>query len=103
MNASCSSISAQGKPPDILRRTALAGSPAPSVATAMVDLSAPACSTPPMQIDELTAIITATLSNTPRWIRHDLVATDRMLRTRAEESLAAIIAAAVRQSNSETH
>lgn len=66
-------------------------------------LSASACSTPLMQNDGLTAIITANLSKMPQWIRHDLAATDRTIRPRAEESLAAVIAAARGQSGSETH
>lgn len=39
--------------------------------------------------------ITAVLANAPQWIRHDLCSLDQKLRLRAEESLAAMIAAAL--------
>ena len=48
-----------------------------------------------MDSDRLTALITTALAKTPQWIRHDLCAQDPAVRLRAEESLAARIAAAV--------
>ena len=39
--------------------------------------------------------ITAVLARAPEWIRQDLTAKDSGIRTRAEESLAAMIAAAL--------
>lgn len=44
---------------------------------------------------DLTATLTALLARTPQWIRHDLAASDAAKRARAEESLAAMIAAAI--------
>jgi hypothetical protein len=43
----------------------------------------------------LTVIIAAVLTRAAQWIRHDLAAKDPALRQRAEESLAAIIAAEI--------
>lgn len=40
-------------------------------------------------------IIAATVARMPEWIRHDLVAKDAAVRTRAEETLAAMIAGAL--------
>lgn len=48
-----------------------------------------------MNQSERTATITAVLANAPQWIRHDLGSVDAKLRMRAEESLAAMIAAAL--------
>ncbi|MDX3910800.1 MAG: hypothetical protein QHC67_13420 [Sphingobium sp.] len=48
-----------------------------------------------MDQPDLTAIVTAVLAKAPQWIRHDLASTDATLRVRAEESLAAMIAAAL--------
>jgi hypothetical protein len=44
---------------------------------------------------DLTAIITSVLNQAPEWIRSDLTSKDASLRERAEEALAAMIAAAV--------
>ncbi|WP_281824489.1 DUF6771 family protein [Sphingobium sp. BS19] len=46
--------------------------------------------------------ITAVLANAPQWLRHDLCSADPKLRMRAEESLAAMIAAAVREARGPT-
>lgn len=48
-----------------------------------------------MNQSERAAIIAAVLANAPQWIRHDLGSVDALLRVRAEESLAAMIAAAL--------
>ncbi len=44
---------------------------------------------------ELKATITDSLSRMPDWIRHDLAIRDPAMRLRAEETLAAMIAAAI--------
>ncbi len=50
--------------------------------------------------DTVTAdIITAVIARAPQWIRHDLASSDAALRVRAEESLAAMIAAALAESD----
>lgn len=46
-----------------------------------------------MDILKLTDSIAGLLAKTPQWIRHDLGVQDPALRLRAEESLAAVIAA----------
>src|SRR5690349_8367321 len=43
---------------------------------------------------ELASIITSVLKQAPEWIRTDMASKDRSLRERAEEALAAMIAAA---------
>ncbi|MGK2911816.1 MAG: DUF6771 family protein [Sphingobium sp.] len=48
-----------------------------------------------MNPSDLAATITAVLAKAPQWIRHDISSSDAALRVRAEESLAAIIAAAL--------
>lgn len=45
--------------------------------------------------EETKAIILHMIERTPQWLRHDLVAKDALARTRAEESLAAMIADAL--------
>lgn len=45
--------------------------------------------------DRARDIIAATVARIPEWIRHDLVAKDVAVRTRAEETLAAMIAGAL--------
>lgn len=47
---------------------------------------------------DLVAIVNV-LARVPQWIRHDLASTDMALRTRAEETLAAMIAAAIKTTN----
>ncbi|MEJ7927931.1 DUF6771 family protein [Sphingobium sp. AN641] len=49
-----------------------------------------------MEDQHLANIITVVLTRAPQWIRHDLSVSDPTLRLRAEESLAAMIAAALR-------
>jgi hypothetical protein len=44
---------------------------------------------------DLTAIITSVLNAAPQWIRSDLASNDAARRQRAEEALAAMIAAAI--------
>ncbi|MFK4874704.1 DUF6771 family protein [Novosphingobium sp. ZW T3_23] len=46
--------------------------------------------------DTLTAAILHTVERAPQWVRHDLDAKDPALRSRAEETLAAMISSAVR-------
>lgn len=48
-----------------------------------------------MNRGDLTRSVAGVLARAPRWIRTDLCASDPALRTRAEEALAAIIAAAL--------
>lgn len=51
--------------------------------------------------EETKAIILSVVERTPQWLRHDLVAKDESARTRAEESLAAMIADALQGGNAE--
>lgn len=52
--------------------------------------------------DEMTALITAILERAPHWIRHDLLSKDVTVRTRAEETLAAMIANGLRAGTSDS-
>jgi hypothetical protein len=45
--------------------------------------------------DALVEIVTEALKKAPAWLRHDLSSKDKAIRTRAEEALAAMIAAAL--------
>ncbi|AMK25805.1 MULTISPECIES: DUF6771 family protein [Sphingobium] len=47
--------------------------------------------------EELAKIVLTVLQRAPEWIRHDLGAKDNSLRARAEEVLAAMVEAAVRE------
>ena len=44
---------------------------------------------------ERMTLVTEVLRNAPEWVRHDLAARDRAARVRAEDTLAAMIAAAL--------
>jgi hypothetical protein len=44
---------------------------------------------------ELTVLVTAVLRHAPEWVRRDLAAREPAVRLRAEETLAAMIAAAL--------
>jgi hypothetical protein len=44
---------------------------------------------------ELIEVVTKLLKKAPVWLRHDLASEDKAARTRAEEALAAMIAAAL--------
>lgn len=46
-------------------------------------------------MSDIEQTILAVIARTPDWLRNDLVAEDRSARTRAEETLAAMIAAAL--------
>lgn len=46
-----------------------------------------------MTNEELTAILQQVLAHAPAWLRHDLASTDAAARARAEDTLAAQIAA----------
>lgn len=48
-----------------------------------------------MNQQALLSSLTAALARIPQWIRHDLATQDPAIRIRAEESLAAMIAAAL--------
>ena len=48
-----------------------------------------------MTSNDFTAKITKVVESAPEWLRQDLVSKDAMLRTRAEETLSAMIAAAL--------
>lgn len=52
--------------------------------------------------DTTSAIILGVIARAPQWIRHDLDAKDDAIRTRAEETLAAMIANALRDGAGET-
>jgi hypothetical protein len=45
--------------------------------------------------DTTSAIILRVIERAPQWVRHDLGAKDEAIRTRAEETLAAMIASAL--------
>lgn len=45
--------------------------------------------------DTLLPAITAVIARAPEWIRHDLLSKETSIRTRAEETLAAMIANAL--------
>lgn len=49
----------------------------------------------PMNNEELTAIVGKVLGKAPAWVRHDLGSADKAVRARAEDALAAMIAAAL--------
>jgi len=46
---------------------------------------------------ELTALIVKAIKHAPDWLRHDLTSKDMTVRLRAEETLAAMIAAALKE------
>jgi len=48
-------------------------------------------------IDKQLALITSVMRRAPEWVRYDLLAKDPAGRQRAEEALAAMIAASLRQ------
>lgn len=50
----------------------------------------------------LTSTILAVIERAPQWVRHDLESKDDSLRARAEETLAAMIAAALQDANEAT-
>lgn len=45
----------------------------------------------------ITSIILAVIERAPQWVRHDLESRDSAIRARAEETLAAMIAAALQE------
>jgi hypothetical protein len=51
--------------------------------------------------DELTNIVLRAIERAPHWIRHDLESKDSVVRVQAEESLAVIIAEALRAAEGE--
>lgn len=48
-------------------------------------------------IDELTSIVLSAVERAPQWVRRDLESKDHVARIQAEESLAAMIADALRK------
>jgi hypothetical protein len=52
--------------------------------------------------DTTSGIILRVLERAPQWVRHDLGAKDESIRTRAEETLAAMIASALDTGTSES-
>ncbi len=52
----------------------------------------------PMDPADLTRIVNEVLAHAPRWVRSDLSSKDALLRARAEETLAAMICAALTES-----
>jgi hypothetical protein len=53
-----------------------------------------------MTQEELAGLIGTVLARAPQWVRHDLAAADASLRERAEETLAAMIAAGIAETAS---
>jgi hypothetical protein len=51
--------------------------------------------------NETTRIILSVLNRAPQWIRHDLLSKDPMVRSRAEEALAAMIGEALKKADSQ--
>ena len=49
--------------------------------------------------DRSTAIILQTVERAPQWVRRDLCSTDQAARTQAEETLAAMIADALKRTD----
>lgn len=49
--------------------------------------------------DDLTTVVLGAIARAPQWIRRDLESKDRVVRIRAEESLAAMIADALRKTD----
>jgi hypothetical protein len=49
--------------------------------------------------DKLTPVILQAIARAPQWVRHDLGSKDPVICVRAEETLAAQIAAALRQTH----
>lgn len=52
--------------------------------------------------DTASVLILRVLERAPQWVRHDLGAKDEAIRTRAEETLAAMIASALDTGTSES-
>lgn len=48
-----------------------------------------------MASDEISAKITKVIESAPEWLRHDLTSKDVLIRARAEETLSAMITAAL--------
>lgn len=48
-----------------------------------------------MDSQQIAQAVAAVITKAPKWIRHDMAGTDAALRARAEESLAAMIVAAL--------
>lgn len=55
-----------------------------------------ACREQSASTGDIQSIILAVLERAPQWIRHDLASSDALIRNRAEEAMAAIIAQALR-------
>jgi len=49
--------------------------------------------------DNLQSVITATIARAPDWVRQELLSKEKTIRVRAEEALAAKVAAAIQQGN----
>lgn len=49
----------------------------------------------------LTSTILAVIERAPQWVRHDLEAKDAVIRARAEETLAAMISAALQDTQNQ--
>jgi hypothetical protein len=47
-------------------------------------------------MEDMDAKISDAVKNAPEWVRHDLLSNDKLVRIRAEETLAAIISNALR-------
>jgi hypothetical protein len=50
-----------------------------------------------MDREKTAKIIARSVAKLPDWVRHDLSSTDKSVRTRAEETLTAILAAALEE------
>ncbi len=53
-----------------------------------------------MESADLISLVQQTIANSPQWLRSDLAAKDPLLRTRAEDALAAVIVAALTRAES---
>jgi hypothetical protein len=52
--------------------------------------------------DDLTSIVLRAIERAPQWVRRDLESKDNVIRVQAEESLAVMIAEALRATNQPT-
>ena len=56
----------------------------------------------PMQVENANALITAVLGRVPEWVRQDFASRDAAARSRAEETLAAMVSVALQVGSDRT-
>jgi hypothetical protein len=78
------------------RQEPQAVSPDPRLNNALVQ-SMRSCCQAGMDREKTAKIIARSVAKLPDWVRHDLSSTDKSVRTRAEETLTAILAAALEE------